>query len=218
MTPEPAATTVEELIRHRLSAALGGWRGALETALPTAAFVAVWLWRSDVKTAVIASGVLVLFLAGLRVAQRGSLQHVGGSLLATGLAAWFALRSGRAEDAFLPGLLLSAAYGALTLVSVIVRWPLVGFLVGVADPAAATDPFAWRRDPAVVAVCRRLTWVLVGVYAVRLGVMVPLYLAKNIPALGVAKIALGWPLWVGAIALMGWLLVRGRTPLAVPAD
>ena len=44
--PTPAATlaghpapTVEEIIRHRLSTALGGWRGSIETALPTIAFV-----------------------------------------------------------------------------------------------------------------------------------------------------------------------------------
>jgi hypothetical protein len=215
--PAPAPT-VEALIRHRLAVALGGWRGAIETALPTAVFVAVWLWRSDVTVAVIAAGVVVLVLGGLRLVQRGDLKHVGGALLATAIAAWFALRSGRAEDAFLPGILLSATYGVGTLVSIVAGWPLIGFVIGAADPQAQSDPFRWRRDPAIVAVCRRLTWVMVGLFAVRLGVMMPLYLAKNVPALGVAKIVLGWPLWVGAIALMGWLLVRGETPLATSTD
>jgi hypothetical protein len=132
---------------------------------------------------------------------------------ATGIAAWFALRSGRAEDAFLPGILLSAGYAVAILVSIVTKWPAVGFLVGVADPRAQTDPFAWRRDRAVVAVCQRLTWVLLALYAVRLAVMVPLYLAGQVAALGVAKIVLGWPLWLGALALMGAMLVRGHTPL-----
>ena len=41
-TPAAPATpeTVEALIRHRLSTALGGWRGSIETALPTVVFVA----------------------------------------------------------------------------------------------------------------------------------------------------------------------------------
>lgn len=209
-------TTVEEVIRHRLSVALGGWRGALETALPTAVFVAAWLWLGDIRTAVIAAVVVAVVLAGLRVAQRSSLQHVVGAVFATAIAAFFALRSGKAEDAFLPGLLMSAGWGVGTLVSILARWPVVGFLVGVADPRAQTDPFAWRRDSAIVAVCQRLTWVLVAVYAVRLAIMVPLYLAKNIAGLGVAKIALGWPLWVAGVAVMGMLLVRGRTPLDTP--
>lgn len=209
---EPA--TVEALIRHRLAVALGGARGAAETALPTVVFVAGWLLLHDLRLAVgLALGVAVV-LGVVRLVQRGSLQHVLGAVLATGLAAWFALRSGRAEDAFLPGILLSAAYGAGTLLSILVRWPVVGFLVGVADPRAQTDPFAWRRDAAVVTVCQRLTWVLVGLYAVRLAVMVPLYLAGQVAALGVAKIVLGWPLWLAGLAVMGAMLVRGETPLA----
>ena len=37
-----AYVTVEELLRARLSAAIGGWRGALESAVPTIAFVVLW--------------------------------------------------------------------------------------------------------------------------------------------------------------------------------
>jgi hypothetical protein len=64
-----------------------------------------------------------------------------------------------------------------------------------------------------VRVCTRLTWVLVAVYAVRLMIMVPLYLAADVAWLGVAKIALGWPLWVASLAVMGWMLLSGHTPL-----
>jgi hypothetical protein len=122
------------------------------------------------------------------------------------------MRSGKAEDAFLPGMLLSAAYLVGTLVSILVRWPVVGFLVGAGDPRAAEDPFAWRRDAGMVRVCSRLTWVLVALYVVRLSIQVPLYLAGPVAALGAAKIVLGWPLWIGGVAAMGWLLMRGNTP------
>jgi hypothetical protein len=47
--------------------------------------------------------------------------------------------------------------------------------------------------------------------------MGPLYLAGNVAALGVAKIALGWPLWLAGVAIMGWMLLRGATPQTVPA-
>ena len=89
----------------------------------------------------------------------------------------------------------------------------MGFIVGAGDPRAQEDPFAWRRDRGMVRVCTRLTWVLVGVYAVRLAIMVPLYLAAEVAWLGVAKIALGWPLWVASLAVMGWMLLAGHTPL-----
>lgn len=209
----PTAETVEALIRHRLSTALGGWRGSVETALPTIAFVALYSWRQDVTLAAGAALVIALVLAGIRVAQRSSLQHVLGAVFATAIAAFFAVRSGRAEDAFLPGILTNAAFLVATLVSIATRWPAVGFLVGAGDPRAAEDPFGWRRDRGMVRVCTRLTWVLLATYLVRIAIMVPLYLAAEVAWLGAAKILLGWPLWVGAIAVMGWMLVAGHTPL-----
>lgn len=210
----PAAETVEALIRHRLATALGGWRGSLETAVPTVVFVLVWtVTDHDVRTAAFSAVGLALVLAAVRLVQRSSLQHVLGALVATAIAAFFALRSGRAEDAFLPGIITSGAYLVGTLVSILTRWPLVGFLVGAGDPRAKEDPFAWRRDAGMVRVCARLTWVLVALYVVRLVVMVPLYLGAQVTLLGVAKIVLGWPLWVAGIAVMGWMLVSGHTPL-----
>ncbi len=219
MTSQPAPhhplPTVEEVIRHRLSAALGGWRGSVETALPVVVFVTLWSWRHDTRTAVVGAVVATVVLAAARIVQRGSLQHVGGSLFATALAAFFALRSGRAEDAFLPGIIGSMAFGSLTALSNLLRWPVVGFLVGAGDPEAREDPLRWRRDSALVRVCQRLTWVLVVLYAVRVVVMYPLYLAEQVTWLGITKVALGWPAWALAIAVMGALLVRGHTPQRV---
>ncbi len=209
--------TVEEVIRHRLSRALGGWRGSLETALPTVAFVVVWTWRKDVRTALVAAGAVIALLAVVRLAQRQSQQFVASAAVATAIAAFFALRSGRAQDAFLPGILTSAAWGVAALVSVVTRWPLVGFMVGAGDPRMAEDPVAWRRDGGLVRVCQRLTLVLVALYAIRVGIMLPLYFAGEVAWLGVSKVALGWPLWLAAVAVMGLMLVRGNTPQEVPA-
>lgn len=209
----PAVDTVEAVIRHRLSAAVGGWRGSLETALPMVVFVIAWTITHDVRTSAGAALVTAALAAALRAHHGGSLQYVVSGFLATGIAAFFAVRSGRAEAAFLPGILMSTAYGIGSLVSIVTRWPLVGFLIGAGDPRAKEDPFAWRRDPGIVRVATRLTFVLVALFAVRLSVMVPLYLAGNIAALGVARVVLGWPAWVAALAVMGWLLARGRTPI-----
>ncbi|MEO6792024.1 MAG: DUF3159 domain-containing protein, partial [Ornithinibacter sp.] len=175
IVPDPES--VEALIRHRLGTALGGWRGSVETALPTVVFVALWTWRQDVTLAAGAALGVAVVLAALRIVQRSSLTHVGGAVFATAIAAFFAVRSGRAEAAFLPGILTNGAFLVGALLSIATRWPLVGFLVGAGDPRAQEDPFAWRRDRGMVRVCARLTWVLVATYAVRLLVMVPLYLA-----------------------------------------
>jgi len=216
-TPSPVladAHTVESLIRERLKSALGGARGSFETALPTVAFVGAWVWRHDVKIAVGASVAIVLVLLIVRLATRQTPRYVLSAVFATAVAAFFALRSGKAEAAFLPGILMSAGWGAASLFSVLVRWPIVGFLVAAGDPKLAEDPTAWRRDRGLVAVCQRLTMVLVLLYAVRVVVMFPLYLAEQVSLLGVAKIALGWPAYLVALTIMGMILVRGQTPLA----
>jgi len=171
------------------------------------------MWRHDVKIAVAASAVIVLILLLVRLASRQTPRYVLSAVLATAIAAYFALRSGRAEAAFLPGILTSAAWGVGSLLSVVVRWPIVGFIVAAGDPLMAEDPTAWRRDSGLVRVCQKLTMVLVLLYAVRVAVMFPLYLAGQVTLLGVAKIALGWPAYLCALAIMGMMLVRGRTPL-----
>lgn len=205
--------TVEDVIRHRVAEVLGGWYGSIETAAPTVAFVVVWLVRGEVRAALVAAAAVTLILLAVRLRIGGSVRFVLTSVVGTGLAAFFALRSGRAEDAFLPGILTSAAYGVGALLSIATRWPMVGFVVAAGDPDYARDPLAWRRDRQLVAVCSRLTWVLVGLFAIRVAVMLPLYLAGQVAWLGVAKIALGWPLYLGAIVLMGVLLATGHTPL-----
>jgi hypothetical protein len=224
--PAPVADTrsletAEEVIRARLSAALGGIRGSVETALPTVAFVGAWVWRHDVTTAVAGSAVVVLVLLVARLVARQTTRYVLSAVAATAVAAFFALRSGRAQDAFLPGILTSAAWGAAALVSVLARWPVVGFVVAAGDPRMADDPFGWRRDRGLVRVCQRLTMVLVGLYALRVAVMLPMYLAGEVTLLGIAKIVLGWPAYLAAVAVMGLVLMRGRTapaPLPVEAD
>lgn len=216
-TPAPVledAHTVETLIRERLSSALGGARGSFETALPTVAFVVAWVWTQEVTIAVGASVAIVLALLVVRLVTRQTPRYVLSAVFATAIAAFFALRSGKAEAAFLPGILMSAGWGVATLISVLARWPIVGFIVAAGDPKMADDPTAWRRDRGLVAVCQRLTMVLVVLYAVRVVVMFPLYLAGQVALLGVAKVALGWPAYLCALAVMGMILVRGKTPLS----
>jgi hypothetical protein len=158
----------------------------------------------------VGSAVVLLIV---RLVQRQSPQFVLNAFIGIAIAAVFALRSGRAEDAFLPGIIYNAGYAALLTLSIVVRWPIVGFLIG----SVTGDPVGWRDDPAVVRLCTRLTWLLVLPCALRVLVQYPLWAAGAVGWLGVSKIALGWPLQVAALAAMVWLLARGRTPVSQPA-
>jgi hypothetical protein len=203
------AATVEEVVRHRLSTALGGRRGMVEGAVPTLGFTVTYLVSRDLRLGLYVGIGLAVVLLAARVLQRQPVQFVVNSLVGIAIAAVFASRTGKAEDVFLPGIIYNSAYAVAMVLSVLVRWPLVGLMIA----SVTGDITSWRADPAVVRLCGRLTLVLALPCVLRVAVNVPLYLAGQTVWLGVSKIALGWPLQVAALAAMGWLLARGRTPL-----
>ena len=208
---DTAHDTVEAAVRAQLSKALGGVRGMIEAAVPVIAFTGTFVVGDDVKLAVYAGVGAAVVLLGVRLVQRSSPQFVLNSLVGIAIAAFFALRSGRAEDAFLPGIVLNVGYAAAMIISIVARWPLVGFIIG----SVTGDPTAWRRDPGIVRLCSRLTWLLLAPCVVRVAVQYPVYLAEGDQSglLGAAKIVMGWPLQVAALAAMVGLLARGRTPI-----
>jgi hypothetical protein len=209
--------TVEQLLRDKMTEAIGGWRGALESAIPTLLFALTWSFTQDLKRSLLASGLCVAALLVVRVVQRQDPRFIAYAAVGVGISAFFALRSGQAEDAFLPGMLQNAALLFLLLVTNLARWPLFGFVVAVAEPAAfSEDPTWWRKHPGIVTVAMRLAWVLIALNTIRLAIMVPLYLAEQVGALAVAKVVLGWPAYVLAITAMGAILVRGSTPIDLP--
>jgi hypothetical protein len=204
-----AYDTVEEAVRAQLAKALGGARGVVEAAIPTIGFTVSWIVTKELKLSLgIGAGLAVVLLV-VRLAQRSTVQFVLNSIFGIAIAALFALRSGKAADAFLPGILYNAGYAAVMLLSIAVRWPLVGFIIG----SVTGDPTAWHRDREIVRLCSRLTWLLLIPCLVRVAVQYPLYLAGHVAWLGAAKVVMGWPLQVAALAVMVWLLARGRTPL-----
>jgi hypothetical protein len=206
--------TVEEVVRHRLSVALGGRRGMVEGAVPTLGFTITYLVGHHLRLGLSVGIGLAVALLAVRLVQRQSVQFVVNSLVGIAIAAVFASRTGKAEDVFLPGIVYNAVYAGAMVLSVVIRWPLVGLMIA----SVTGDLTAWRQDPAIVRLCTRLTMILAVPCLVRVAVQYPLYLAGEVGWLGVTKIALGWPLQVAALAVMAWLLARGRTPLAEPPE
>ncbi len=204
-----APTTVEALVRQQLSKALGGKRGMLESAIPTLGFTVCWITSHDLKLSLVVSGSLAVVLLVARVVHRSSVQFVVNSMVGIAIAAFFALRSGRAEDAFLPGLIYNAAYAALLVGSAALRWPLVGFMIG----SVTGEPTEWRKDRHLTSLCSRLTLLLAAPCVIRVVVQYPLWAAGEAGWLGVAKVVMGWPLQVAALAAMAWMLSRDQTPL-----
>jgi hypothetical protein len=197
-----------------LSQALGGKRGMAEGAIPTLGFTLTYILTKELKLALAVGAALAVVALVVRIVQKQPVQFVVNSIVGIAVAAVFALRSGKAEDVFLPGIIYNAAYAALMTVSILVRWPVVGLMIG----SVTGDLSGWRSDPGIVKLCSRLTWLLVLPCAIRVAVQYPLYLAGEVGWLGATKIALGWPLQIAALSAMAVLLARGRTPLAEPTS
>ena len=188
-----------------ISEAVGGPLGIVESALPAAAYVIAFsIARLDATTcAVIAVAIGVLLAIG-RLARRQTLQFAVSGLFGVALAAFIVSRTGRAEDFFLPGLLANAAYATAYLISIVVRYPLLGILLGY----ISGQGMKWREDPAQLRAFTRASWIWVGLFLGRLAVQLPLYLAGAVVALGVARTAMGLPLFALGIWL-SYLLLRG---------
>lgn len=207
----PVYTTVEALVRAQLSLALGGRRGIVEGALPTLGFTVTWISSHNLKLSLTIAGALAVVLLVVRLFQRSTVQFVFNSMVGITIAAIFALRSGRAEDAFLPGLIYNSVYAVVLSGSALLRWPLVGFMIG----GVSGDPIGWHSDKHLVALCSKLTWLLAAPCFVRVIVQYPLWAAHEAGWLGVAKLAMGWPLQLAALAAMAWVLNRDSTPIPV---
>ena len=176
-----------------LVAAVGGPWGMVESAVPAVAFVIAYSASgSDTRTAAVVAVSLAGVFALARLVRRESPLRALSGLVGVAFAAFIAARSGKAENFFLPGLLLNAAYAAAMVISIAVRRPLVGVLIG-------------RRDRATT----RATWLWAGLFSVRLAVQLPLFLAGAVVALGVARTAMGLPLFALGLWLT-FLMVRQR--------
>ncbi|SDS42038.1 Protein of unknown function [Friedmanniella luteola] len=205
----PPHRYVEELVRAELGRTLGGARGMVESALPFVAFTVAWVLTRQLYPSLAAAAAVAAVGAVVRLVQRQSVRFVLQAVVPTAIAALVASRTGRAEDVFLPGILYNGALAVVSVLTIAVRRPLLGFLVG----AALDDPTGWVRDRGLVTLSSRLTAVLTVPYLLRFVVQLPLFLAGQVVWLGVAKVVLGWPLLVAALAVMGLLLSRGRTPV-----
>lgn len=218
--------TVEALVRRKLSEALGGRRGMLEAAIPTVIFTVVFLTTKELRLAIGVSVAVAVVALLVRLVQRSTIQFTVNALLGIGIGTFFAMRAASAGgDAdrqalgyFEGGLLYNGVYAVVLALSCLLRWPAVGFMVG----SVTGELTAWRDDPQMRRLCSRLTWVLVAPCILRVAVQGPIWLAgvteamqptAAVAALGISKLAMGWPLQLAALAGMVWLLSRNATPV-----
>lgn len=192
--------------------AIGGWRGVLESVLPSLAFVVLFTLQPE--PLFLSLGVSVGFAAVftiVRLVQKSPPSAALGGLIAAGAAAALALWTGRGADNFVPGLITNAVYGTVFLVSALIGWSLIGIAAGF----LMGDATSWRGDKRKRRAFRWLGIAWAALFFARLAVQLPLYLTDQVTALGTLKLIMGLPLFAPLIAVT-WLVVRALYPRESP--
>ena len=196
--------------QEKVIAALGGKKGLIDVGIPSIVFLVVFNIEKDLRQALIASILLSLTLAIIRLAKRDTLQHALSGVFGTLICAWFANRTGNPSDVFLPKLLINLGYGTVYLLANLAGWPVLGLVLG----PILGENLAWRRDPARKRAYLQASWLWVGLFISRLLIQYPIYKSGNVNLLGTVNLAMGYPLFA-ATAYGSWLILR-RVPATKP--
>jgi hypothetical protein len=103
----------------------------------------------------------------------------------------------------LTGFITNASYGAGLLLSVLVRFPIIGVLVGF----MTEQGLKWRKERRKMRFFNLVTLLWVGFFASRLAVQLPMYWANDVVSLGFTRIVMGTPYFLLMIWI-SWLLLR----------
>ncbi len=198
----------EPTFSEQLASQIGGVRGIIESGIPVLVFVAVNLAWS-LRPALIVSVASALLIAAWRLRRRQTVRHAINGLFGVGVGAVIAWKTGSAKNFYLPGILLSLTYGVAMLVSVAVRVPLIGWVWSV---LAAQGSVAWRTDRRLLRTFSWLTVLWAVTYLAKTLIQALIFRATpaNDPgtALGVARLALGYPPYLALIAISVWTTRR----------
>lgn len=203
-----AAVTAEPREQTMLEQ-MGGFSGLIYSTLPVLVFVpinTIWGLTAAIWSAL---GVAAAILAW-RLFRRSPVQPAISGFLGVGICAFIAYRMGEAKGFFLFGIYTSLVYAGAFLISILVRWPLVGIIWGFLNGHGKE----WRGDRRVIRLydIATATWVLV--FGARYLVQSSLYDTDHTGWLAFARIAMGWPLTAVAFGVTVWAVRRaGHMPV-----
>ena len=193
-----STNSASESDKAKILSALGGKRGLIDSGIPSLAFLLVFSFsKQNLNLALYVSIALSLIFTVIRLIRRETVQHAFSGLIGVLVCALFARKTGNASDFYLPGLLTNIFYAVLYAVLNLIKWPLLGLMLG----PILGENMKWRQHPRRLAVYQKAGWIWVGLFVSRLAVQYPLYLSDNLTALGTARLIMGYPMFL----LAAWL-------------
>jgi hypothetical protein len=198
----PERMTTNRNSPERLLEQVGGVSGIIYSSLPVITFVVVSGVAGLVPAIASAVGVATLILLW-RLIRRESTQPAFSGFGGVAVCALIAYAMGQSKGYFLLGIWMSLLWAVVFAASILIRRPLVGY----GWSWASGRDRSWRNVPRAVRAfdVATLGWVLV--FGARFVVQRLLYEADQTGWLGVARIAMGWPLTAIA-ALLTYAAVK----------
>lgn len=198
-SPEPEAKPTPG---QALLGQMGGVSGLIYSALPVAVLVPVNTAFGLLPALLAALGVAAAILVW-RLARRDSLQPALAGFFGVGVSALIAWIVGASKGYFLLGIWTSLIWASVFSISVLIRRPVVGY----AWSWITGHDRSWRSSRRAVLAFDAATLTWVAVFGSRFAVQHHLYDADQTGWLGVARIAMGWPL-AAVGALVTYLAIR----------
>jgi Protein of unknown function (DUF3159) len=198
----PEAEPGKHTKAHAVLDQMGGISGLIYSSLPVVVFVPVSSAFGLQAAIAAALGVAALTLVW-RLVRRESAQPAISGFIGVGVCALIAYLVGESKGYFLLGIWSSLLWAAVFTLSVLIRRPVVGYVWGWING----HDRGWRKVRRAVLAFDVATIVWVLVFASRFVVQHHLYDADQTGWLGVARIAMGWPLTAVA-ALVTYLAIR----------
>ena len=192
--------------RAKIIAALGGTRGLIDSGVPSILFLVIFNFGHHLHPAIYASVALSMLLTIYRLIKRESLQHALSGLFGIAICALFAGHSGKASAFYLPSIYKNIFFLVIYGGANLIRYPLLGLVIG----PILGENLEWRKHPARKKVYTQAGWLWAGMFALRIAIQYPLYLANKLNTLGVANFFLGYPLYL-AVLWGTWQILR-RVP------
>jgi Protein of unknown function (DUF3159) len=181
---------------------MGGVSGLIYSSLPVVVLVPVSTMFGLTAAICAALGVAALVLIW-RLVRRESVQPAVSGFIGVGISALIAYLVGASKGYFLLGIWGSLIYAAVFALSIVFRRPLAGYVWSWVNG----HDRSWRKVRRAVLAFDVATVVWVVVFMSRFLVQHHLYAHDQTNWLGVARIAMGWPLTAVA-ALATYLAIR----------
>lgn len=198
MTESENSSTADER-QPTLLEQMGGISGLIYSTVPVLVFVLINSLFGLMPAIWSALGSAVAITV-LRVVRKEPLQPAISGFFGVAIAAFIAYRTGSAKGFFLFGIWASLIYGSVFLVSVLVRWPLVGVIWSFLNGHG----MVWRTDRKAVRAYGIATLTWVAVFGARFVVQRWLYDEDQTGWLAFARIAMGYPLTALALLVTVW--------------